>query len=592
MNKGRFWLLLLPMLLAVAASAQLRLTAIPEKTVVDVNEPFRLQFVAEGGSRVRNFVPPEFRNFEQLGDVVETRDSKVVDGIRYETVRYTFRLKALVPGKLPIASAAVRMNDRLIISNPFIIVAKPLLQPAGATVIDPYIEPGEPVLKKINANLYVTAHVSKTRCVTGEPITATFKLYTRLDSESKVLRRSSFNGFSVLDLEAPERPEFTQEVVNGKLFNVYLIRHVQLIPLQSGTLTIDPVEVQHTVRLIRRHEVATSQPTTAWLDAVREQIRSAESNAAHRIEETLVTRTPALTIQVTDPPQQGRPASFAGAVGRFALQYDTVTTQVQKGGSGLLRLRISGTGNLSLVPLPDIEAPEGITVFEATSQLQQPAGDSALRGSKIFDVPFTGAPGTYKLGPVTFSYYNPEQQQYATLQLPPVAVTIKNEAGPQVQPPATEHRQRPGYWMLLLPLLLVTGVVVWVGWQRKQVQQPVSPKTAATPSNKIPNPDAFMQQQQQAAPHVNEGRAAVRLLQQTVRKYAALCLGGAVFSDAAIMQALEERQQPYTLKQYRTWTQMAEAALYAPPGNQFELQELYTEARRTMELLHAVFGNR
>jgi hypothetical protein len=44
---------------------------------------------------------------------------------------------------------------------------------------------------------------SKTSCYVGEPIVATYKLYTRLKSESKLSKTPSFNGFSVIDLQPP-----------------------------------------------------------------------------------------------------------------------------------------------------------------------------------------------------------------------------------------------------------------------------------------------------------------------------------------------------------------------------------------------------
>lgn len=592
-QRGFIGLLILQFTLVLfTAKAQLRLTAIPDKTIIEVNEPFRLQFVAEGASRVRNFVPPDFRNFQQLGDVVETRGTQIIDGALQEYVSYTYRLKALVPGKLPIASAAARMNDRLILSNPFVILVKPQPQPISATVIDPYIEPGESVLQKINANLWVTARVSKTSCITGEPVRATFKLYTRLDSESKVLRRSSFNGFSVLDLETPERPEFTQEVLNGKVFNVYLIRNVQLIPLQSGLLEIDPVEVQHTVRLIRRHEVAETAATAEWADAMREKVRNAEVRAANRIEETLQTRTPVITITVSDPPEAGKPASFAGAVGNFELKVDSVSAQVQAGGSGLLRLRISGTGNLALVALPEIAFPQGVTPFEATAQLQQQTTDSAVWATKIFEVPFTAAPGTYRIGPVTFSYYDAAQQQYVTLQQPPLTVVFDKEQAQPLPEIAAAPKPNNTYWMLLLPVLLIVAVVLWVRRQRRQMQVPEQKKEAAPAATAMPLPAVFMEQQQRAAPNIQDGKAAVRLLQQVVRKYAALCTGGEVFSDAGIVQHLQQQQGTDALRQYRRWTQLAEAALFAPPGSVADLHQLRLEALHAMELLQAVFSPR
>ena len=74
--------------------------------------------------------------------------------------------------------------------------------PRRHTQFDDYIlKPGEKAEDKIQKNLFIKLDVSKTSCYIGEPITASYKLYTRLQSESNITDAPSFNGFSVSDLE-------------------------------------------------------------------------------------------------------------------------------------------------------------------------------------------------------------------------------------------------------------------------------------------------------------------------------------------------------------------------------------------------------
>ena len=67
---------------------------------------------------------------------------------------------------------------------------------------DDYIlRKGENVAEKIKKNLFIKIDVNKKSCYVGEPIVATYKLYTRLKSESNIIKTPSFNGFSVSELE-------------------------------------------------------------------------------------------------------------------------------------------------------------------------------------------------------------------------------------------------------------------------------------------------------------------------------------------------------------------------------------------------------
>ncbi len=62
------------------------------------------------------------------------------------------------------------------------------------------LKPGEKLSEKIKKNIFVRVEADKTSCYIGEPLVVTYKLYSRLKSESKVTKRPSLNGFSVYDM--------------------------------------------------------------------------------------------------------------------------------------------------------------------------------------------------------------------------------------------------------------------------------------------------------------------------------------------------------------------------------------------------------
>jgi hypothetical protein len=88
--------------------------------------------------------------------------------------------------------------------------------------------------------------VNRTSCFVGEPVLATFKLYSRLSSKSDIVKNPGFYGFTVLMLLIWQiiNPHRTNK---WKWFDVHTVRQVQLYPLRAGVFSIDPMEVQNEV---------------------------------------------------------------------------------------------------------------------------------------------------------------------------------------------------------------------------------------------------------------------------------------------------------------------------------------------------------
>src|SRR6201999_3240685 len=93
------------------------------------------------------------------------------------------------------------------------------------------LKPGENIRDKVRKNLFVKVQVDRNTCYVGEPIVATYKLYSRLNAESRVTKRPSLNGFSVYDMIDPGADAVSVEKLNGKAYTVHTIRKTQLIPL-------------------------------------------------------------------------------------------------------------------------------------------------------------------------------------------------------------------------------------------------------------------------------------------------------------------------------------------------------------------------
>ena len=235
----------------------------------------------------------------------------------------------------------------------------------------------------------------------GEPILATYKLCTRLRSKSKVVKQPQFSGCTVVELTGEEQDQHIEKI-NGIDYNVFLIRKVQLVPLDAGKLTLPQASVENRVTFYK-----TDKPN--YRDLYYDP-RSVPS------EEQLVTlQNKQETIEVKALPAMPSVSStdFSGAVGSFdatvAIKENNITTNT----TNHLDFTIEGSGNMQQVKGPVINWPKGIEAFEATEQTQEDKSSFPVKYRKTFSFPFiANKQGNYSFPSIHFTYFDPTESRY------------------------------------------------------------------------------------------------------------------------------------------------------------------------------------
>jgi tetratricopeptide (TPR) repeat protein len=146
----------------------------------------------------------------------------------------------------------------------------------------------------------------------------------------------------------------------------------------------------------------------------------------------LESNTPELTVKALPP----APPDFSGAVGEFAFVSKVVPLTTGVGEPITWTLELTGTGNWpDITSLPQREVSNDFQVVQPKSK--RTMKDAALfEGSLSEDVVLVPTkPGTYRLTPVRFSYFDPKSGTYKTIATEPVTVTVTGTSAP-VQPPA------------------------------------------------------------------------------------------------------------------------------------------------------------
>ena len=563
------------LLLSFGTTAQVKLSVIPSKTVVQQNESFQLQFVVEGANQIDDFTPPSFRNFEQMSDFDQTNGWTWVNGSLSEYITYTITLRPKIKGRLPIASAIVKAKGKIATSSPIFIFVK---EAGAATQLeeerpDYYLMPNENLKDKVAKNLFIKATVDKHTCFVGEPVLATFKLFTRLDSESKIVKRPSLNGFSVVDMEQPETGIFSKEMYKGKLYNCYLIRKVQLFPLQSGQLIIEPVEVENLVRMIRAR-ARSAKETNTWLDAVMEKVKEEEYSNGDVIQETIILKSDSLKVTVRDLPENNKPESFDGAVGNFSMEASLLNKTIAANDYATLRVVIKGKGNLPMITAPTVHWPNGVDSFDAKLSEEIDKHNAPISGTKTFDIPFAvSKAGLFTIPKINFTYFDEQTKTYHTvssdsLQLN-VTAAVKRKTPVFHDEPIVKEGLPRWVWVAGVGTGLLALIIGIFFVQHKKEKKAEEKKVVQQPVEEDIQPQKTMDAYLQPAAYVLQGfhpKQFYTLLMQGVQDFLIerLDLQTKNISNTQLVQALQQRNWPDLATQFQELSQACELAVFSP----------------------------
>lgn len=379
--------------------------------VVESGESFRLVYTVN--AEPSSFNPPTFTGIDLLAGPSQSRMSstQIINGKRSESLQisYTYILRAPSEGKFTIPSASVVVDGKSYSSQS--VVVEVVKTDGKSDKKD-----SEATVGSVgNDDLFIRVFVNKSRVVKGEPLTATIKLYTRVSiSGFEDVRFPSFNGFWSQETETPQNIEFVRENIDGKIYNAALLRRYLLLPQQSGTLTIDPVEMICQVQI--RSSSSTSRSVFDDFFDSYQTVRKRVGSSAVRV--------------TVDPLPDGAPSSFLGGVGKFTLNTTLSRDSVNANEALSLIISVSGTGNINLIEAPKVEFPSGIEVYDTKISDNSSRGSGGASGSKQFEFPIIPrGPGVYTIPGVEFTYYDIAQKRYITLKSQDNVLKVGRDSG-------------------------------------------------------------------------------------------------------------------------------------------------------------------
>lgn len=592
--------------------AQAKVVASASKRVITHDEFVTLQFNVENTKDIEQFIPPSFNGCKIIEGPMHVAGSSTINGVQSNYISFVYIVQPRLPGRYSFSGASAKVDGKRLVFN---TVSIDVVEGQGSGALysfqknnrDRYKNPeeelysdyilrrGENIQDKIRKNLFIKVDVNKTSCYEGEPVVASYKLYTRLRSSSKVSRRPSFNGFSVYDMVDPSIQPSAVEKLNGKDFNVYLIRKAQLFPLQSGTLELDAAEVENDVTFLRA-EYAMKDKGEHLPDLLRsfeaDDIRH-EGLAAEKVN----IKSNPVSVTVKALPDVSKPASFDGAVGKFSIEATVDKKELELHDAAILKVIIKGEGNFGIVNAPVIRWPKGVEVYEPYAKEDFLKSMVPLRGYKTFQFTFMPKQSGYLTIPgVEFSYFDPKANKYETIVTDSIGIktlpgagnlaTAAGYASESIAGAGTNGVNRS--WILgsAAVLLIMFGFILFryiragenVKFAIQQAAPTITPpiEAATTEPTPVHKPDPLFNArmlliQQNSAAFYSE-------LSKSIKDFSAekLSIQSTNPGKLVIEQALRNKGfDDILISQFQLLLQQCEVALYTPSLNDTDMQSAY-----------------
>ena len=424
--------IIITLLVPLVIWAQTPTIKVSSKPQVSVGEQFKITF--EVNADGKNFTAPRFEGFTVVGGPFNSTSSsiQVMNGAMTHTVSntYSYVLRAEKEGVFSIGAASIVVEGDVVKSEPYTVTV--LADASGAGTASQ--SQGGSSQSQTNTNdpqvsgqdLFLKVIPSKKTAYVGEPVVLTYKLYTRVPvSQLSISKMPAYGGFWMKECDDGNGNTLRQspEVVNGIEYNTAEIKKVVLIPQKAGKLTVEPMGMECLAQIVtQRTPQRSNDPFDVFFND------PFFSRGYTNVQKNVETST--LTMEVQSLPENGKPSSFAGAVGNYKFSASIDADETSTNEAMTMTVTVSGSGNLELLNLPAPAFPPDFEVYDPKVVSSVEANGQGMSGSRKAEyLVIPRRAGDFSIPSVEFSYFDPTQKQYVTLQSLPMSVKVNKGAG-------------------------------------------------------------------------------------------------------------------------------------------------------------------
>jgi len=385
-------------------------------SAVALDKPFQLVYSINAPGR--DLRAPEINNFDVLAGPFQSHSSsiQIINGRQSssESNSYTYTLQAQKTGTFTIPSASIIVGGKKYTSNGISIKVLPADAAPSRSQGGQSSSSRGGQASVSNDNLFIRTDVSKTNVYEQEAILVTYKLYTLVDVvQCNPKKMVDFNGFMKQDIDQPTNKQFALENYRGRNYTSVVLYKFLLYPQHAGVLQLDKWNFEAVIQV--KNKTAVRSIFDDFFDSY--------TNVSKMI------TAPAVKI-VVNPLPAGKPASFAGVVGRFNMNSTLSTDQVKSNEAVTLKLNIEGSGNMKLIKNPAIKFPDGFEAYDPKVANNFKSSSAGLSGNKTIEYMFIPRhSGSYEIPSAEFSYFDTQTRSYKTLRTPVYKLQVAKGVG-------------------------------------------------------------------------------------------------------------------------------------------------------------------
>jgi hypothetical protein len=388
-------------LLAGSASA-ITIDASVDKQTVGLGDPITLKLTISGeGGSLPEPTLPDLSAFDVYSSG-RSQNMSFVNGAFSSSLDMNYILVPKKLGEFIIGPITIRDKTGLASTEPI----KIQVVNQGSSAVPPSNnrpqtnQAGRPQPPQKSGDFFIDQSVNKSAPYVGEQVTLTFRFYQAVNLwDQPTLEWPKYAGFTVEDL--PPNGRYYQ-VVNGRRYLVTEIKRA-LFPLSSGKIVINTPQLT-----IKADDFGTNFDPFGFFDQnLKDLLKRGQPK---------ILTTNAITLNVKPLPEQGKPADFAGAVGKFDLKATIDKDSVGVDEPITFKVTLSGTGNIRSIPsvkLPDLP---DFRMYDSGSNESISNSNQVVSGVKTFEqaiIPKTS--GVFTLPAVMMSYFDPSIGKYKTV---------------------------------------------------------------------------------------------------------------------------------------------------------------------------------
>ncbi len=287
------------------------------------------------------------------------------------------------PGNYTFGPVTLTHGNQTFVSNTVVINVSPKVKMQG----------GQITSRQLRDPAFGTIEVNKTHLYEGEPLLVRAKIYARY-------KPTHINNYVAYEMDGAlikhplghnQQLKTVVEQYNGE--NLYTIDYDKniLFPSSVGKVTIDPYRMN-----------------------------------LHQGYQNFPLESGSLTVNI-EPLPANPPKDFVGAVGTFEVSREIPEKKFDQGDVVKMTVHITGVGNLHNITPPQLNLPQGFTVYGdpvITEELSIGVRGAEGKISYEYNIEVV-AEGATTLPPTTITYFDPDQEKYITTESGADSLNIK-----------------------------------------------------------------------------------------------------------------------------------------------------------------------